>query len=341
MTGERVTSPKPLLDDVKSEALLRPKTLDDFVGQAELKANLEVFIKAAKQREEALDHVIFYGPPGLGKTTLAHIVANELDVPIKHTSGPAFQNSAELLGVLSHVERNQVIFIDEIHRLPRMLEEHLYQAMDDLRCELIVDKGPNARHYALNLEPFTLVGATTRVGMLTAPLRDRFGVVFRLDFYAPEELKKIVIRSAGLLNISVSDDGASEISRRSRGTPRIANRLLKRIRDFAQVDGKSTIDASMADYAMGRLNVDDKGLDEMDRRILSYIIEKFGGGPVGINSLAVAVSEEAETLEDVYEPFLIQAGFLKRTSRGRVTTPLALTHLGLSGPSDAGEPRLL
>ncbi len=341
MSGERVTSPKPSIDDVKSEALLRPKSLDDFVGQSELKANLEVFIKAARQREEALDHVIFYGPPGLGKTTLAHIVANELDVPIKHTSGPAFQNSAELLGVLSHVERNQVIFIDEIHRLPRILEEHLYQAMDDLRCELIVDKGPNARHYSLNLEPFTLVGATTRVGMLTAPLRDRFGVVFRLDFYDPEELKKIVIRSAGLLNISVSDDGASEISRRSRGTPRIANRLLKRIRDFAQVDGKSTIDASMADYAMGRLKVDDKGLDEMDRRILSYIIEKFAGGPVGINSLAVAVSEEAETLEDVYEPFLIQAGFLKRTSRGRMTTPLALTHLGLTGLSDPGDPRLL
>ena len=340
MSNDRVTSPKPTVDDVKSEALLRPRTLDDFVGQSELKANLEVFIKAARQRGDALDHVIFYGPPGLGKTTLAHIVANELDVPIKHTSGPAFQNSAELLGVLSHVERNQVIFVDEIHRLPRMLEEHLYQAMDDLRCELIVDKGPNARHYTLNLEPFTLVGATTRVGMLTAPLRDRFGVVFRLDFYDPEELKRIVIRSAGILDIHVSEDGAGEISRRSRGTPRIANRLLKRIRDFAQVDGKSTIDRDTADYAMGRLKVDDRGLDEMDRRILSTIVQNFGGGPVGIGSLAVAVSEEAETIEDVYEPFLIQSGFLKRTSRGRVTTPLALSHLGLTGPAEPGEGRL-
>jgi len=340
VTEERVTSPKPSVDDIKSEAILRPKTLDDFVGQPELKSNLEVFIKAARQRGEALDHVIFYGPPGLGKTTLAHIVANELEVPIKHTSGPAFQTSAELLGVLSHVERNQVIFIDEIHRLPRVLEEHLYQAMDDFRCELIVDKGPNARHYTLNLEPFTLVGATTRVGMLTAPLRDRFGVVFRLNFYGPQELKKIIIRSAGLLDISVSDDGAAEISMRSRGTPRIANRLLKRIRDFAQVDGKSTIDRELADYAMGRLKVDHKGLDEMDRRILSSIVENFGGGPVGIGSLAVAVSEEAETIEDVYEPFLIQAGFLKRTSRGRMTTPLALTHLGLAGASDSGESRL-
>jgi Holliday junction DNA helicase RuvB len=340
MSEDSVTNPQSSLDDLKSESMLRPKTLDEFIGQLELKANLAVFIEAAKQRGDALDHVIFYGPPGLGKTTLAHIVANELGVPIKHTSGPAFQNSAELLGVLSHVERNQVVFIDEVHRLPRVLEEHLYQAMDDLRCELIVDKGPNARHYTLNLEPFTLVGATTRVGMITAPMRDRFGVVFRLDFYAAEDLKDIVIRSAGLLDIGVSEDGASEIARRARGTPRIANRLLKRIRDFAQVDGKSTIDRDMADYALGRLKVDDRGLDEMDRRILTYIIEKFDGGPVGIGSLAVAVSEEAETIEDVYEPFLIQAGFLKRTQRGRVTTPLALTHLGLIGDSEQDETRL-
>ncbi|UCH85045.1 MAG: Holliday junction branch migration DNA helicase RuvB [Candidatus Latescibacterota bacterium] len=341
MPNERVTSAKPLVEELKSEALLRPKTLDEFVGQLELKGNLAVFIEAAKQRGDALDHVIFYGPPGLGKTTLAHIVANEMDVPIKHTSGPAFQNSAELLGVLSHVERNQVVFIDEVHRLPRVLEEHLYQAMDDLRCELIVDKGPNARHYTLNLEPFTLVGATTRVGMITAPMRDRFGVVFRLDFYEPEDLKNIVTRSAGLLEIGVSEDGAAEIARRARGTPRIANRLLKRIRDFAQVDGKSTIDRGMADYALGRLKVDDRGLDEMDRRILTYIVEKFGGGPVGIGSLAVAVSEEAETIEDVYEPFLIQAGFLKRTPRGRVTTPLALSHLGLTLDSGQDQTRLL
>jgi Holliday junction DNA helicase RuvB len=329
------------VDEIRSEALLRPKSLEEFVGQAELKANLAVFIQAAKQRGDALDHVIFYGPPGLGKTTLAYIVANELGVAIKQTSGPAFQNSADLLGVLSHVERNQVVFIDEIHRLPRVLEEHMYQAMDDLRCELIVDKGPNARHYALNLQPFTLIGATTRVGMITAPLRDRFGVVFRLDYYTPEDLEKIVHRSSGLLDIPVSGDGAAEIARRSRGTPRIANRLLKRIRDFAQVEGKTTIDRPTADYALQRLKVDQMGLDEMDRRILSYIVEKFDGGPVGVGSLAVAVSEEVETIEDVYEPFLIQAGLLKRTPRGRVTTALALSHLGLASRSSADQNRLL
>jgi Holliday junction DNA helicase RuvB len=342
MAKERVTSPAPIPDDCKSEALLRPKNLDDFVGQTELKDNLRVFIQAAKERGDALDHVIFYGPPGLGKTTLAHIVANELEVPIKLSSGPAFQNSAELLGVLSHVERNQVVFIDEIHRLPRVLEEHLYQAMEDLKCELIVDKGPNARHYTLNLEPFTLIGATTRVGMITAPMRDRFGVVFRLDFYSPADLERIVVRSARLLDIEITKEGASEVARRSRGTPRIANRLLKRIRDFAQVEGQGVIDTRMADYALGRLKVDKEGLDEMDRRILQYIVEKFGGGPVGIGSLAVAVSEESETIEDVYEPFLIQCGFLKRTSRGRVATPLALSHLGLtpSPQSDKDSPGL-
>jgi Holliday junction DNA helicase RuvB len=341
VTKERITSPKVSTEELRNEALLRPKMLDEFVGQAELKANLGVFIEAARRRGDALDHVMFYGPPGLGKTTLAHIVANELGVPIKHTSGPAFQNAADLLGVLSHVESKQVVFIDEIHRLPRILEEHLYQAMDDLKCELIVDKGPNARHYTLNLEPFTLVGATTRAGMITAPLRDRFGVVFRLDYYAPEDLEKIVHRSSRILEIAVSDDGAIEIARRSRGTPRIANRLLKRIRDFAQVEGKATIDRDTADYALGRLKVDGRGLDEMDRRILSLIIEKFGGGPVGIGSLAVAVSEEAETIEDVYEPFLIQSGFLKRTLRGRVTTPLALSHLGLTASPEDNQTRFL
>jgi Holliday junction DNA helicase RuvB len=337
MAKQRVTSPTPTPDEVRSEALLRPRRLDDFVGQTDVKENLKVFIQAARERGDSLDHVIFYGPPGLGKTTLAHIVANEMDVPIKQTAGPAFQNAAELLGVLSHIERNQVVFIDEIHRLPRVLEEHLYQAMEDLKCELIVDKGPNARHYTLNLQPFTLVGATTRVGMITAPMRDRFGVSFRLDFYRPEDLRKIVERSAGLLGINISDDGAVEIARRSRGTPRIANRLLKRIRDFAQVKGKGTIDRDIADYALDRLKVDKEGLDEMDRRILTYIVEKFGGGPVGINSLSVAVSEESETIEDVYEPYLIQCGFLKRTSRGRVATPRALTHLGLSSRDAPGD----
>ena len=341
--NERLTNPTFAADDAKSDALLRPRKLEDFVGQTELKDNLRVFIDAAKQRKEPLDHVLLYGPPGLGKTTLAHIVANELEVPIKTTSGPAFQNAAELLGVLSHIETNQVVFIDEIHRLPRILEEHLYQAMDALKCELIVDKGPNARHYTLNIEPFTLIGATTRAGMITAPLRDRFGVVMRLDFYTPAELCTIIKRSAGILEIEISDDGADEIARRARGTPRIANRLLKRTRDFAQVQGKTSIDREAADFALGRLRVDQRGLDEMDRRILMSIVQKFGGGPVGIQSLAVAVSEEQETLEDVYEPFLIQQGFLQRTPRGRVATPLALTHLGLtasSGSADA-ETRLL
>ncbi|MBI4720952.1 MAG: Holliday junction branch migration DNA helicase RuvB [Chitinivibrionia bacterium] len=340
MAREKLTSAESSTEELRSEAVLRPKSLADFIGQEELKANLGVFIKAAKLRAEALDHVLVYGPPGLGKTTLAYIIANELEVPIKTTSGPAFQNAAELLGVLSRVERRQVLFIDEIHRLPRILEEHLYQAMDDLRCELIVDKGPNARHYALNIESFTLVGATTRAGMITAPMRDRFGVVFRIGYYASEELRKIVLRSARILGIDITEDGAAEIARRSRGTPRIANRLLKRARDFAEVEGKGKIDKPAADYALERLQVDAKGLDEMDRRILSTIIQKFAGGPVGIHSLAIAISEEIETIEDVYEPYLIQEGFLKRTQRGRVATPIALSHLGLTRPDGSEEPHL-
>jgi Holliday junction DNA helicase RuvB len=340
--NERISHPELSAEDAKSDVLLRPRKLDEFIGQSELKQNLRVFVDAARQRAEALDHVLLYGPPGLGKTTLAHIIAAELEVPIKVTSGPAFQNAAELLGVLSHVEKNQVVFIDEIHRLARVLEEHMYQAMDSLKCELIVDKGPNARHYTLNIEPFTLIGATTRAGMITAPLRDRFGVVLRLDFYTPEELCTIVKRSAGILGVTISEDGAEEIARRSRGTPRIANRLLKRTRDFAQVQGKDVIDREAADFALGRLRVDTRGLDEMDRRLLQSIVQRFAGGPVGIQSLAVAVGEEQETIEDVYEPFLIQQGFLQRTPRGRIATSLALAHLGLAAPAADGDaPALL
>jgi len=336
-----ITDPKVSPDELQSESRLRPKMLDEFVGQSKTKENLKVFIEAAKQREEPLDHVLLYGPPGLGKTTLAHIIAHELGVNIRSSSGPVFQTAAELIGILTQIERRDVVFIDEIHRLNRIVEEHLYPAMEEFRCELIVDKGPNARHYSLTIEPFTLVGATTRAGMITPPMRSRFGVVARLDFYSADDLKKIILRSAGLLGIEIDDKGAEEIAGRSRGTPRIANRLLRRVRDFAQIKGKGIIDKEMADYALGMLEVDDRGLNEMDRRILLAIIEKFSGGPVGISSLSVAVSEEAETIEDVYEPYLIQEGFLQRTSRGRVVTENAYRHLGLEWKGDTGQGKLL
>jgi Holliday junction DNA helicase RuvB len=329
MTDGLITDPKVAPEELQSESRLRPKTMDEFVGQLKVKENLTVFIQAAKQRNEQLDHVLLYGPPGLGKTTLAYIIARELGVNIKTTSGPVFQNPAELLGVLTQLEQRDVVFIDEIHRLSRVIEEHLYPAMEDFKCELIVDKGPHARHYSLAIEPFTLVGATTRAGMITPPMRSRFGVVARLDFYSADDLLKIVKRSAGLLEIEIDEKGAFEIARRSRGTPRIANRLLRRIRDFAQIKGKGVIDSQIADYALEKLEVDGKGLNEMDRRILLTIIEKFSGGPVGIGSLSVAVSEEAETIEDIYEPYLIQEGFLHRTSRGRVVTEAGYRHLDI------------
>lgn len=328
MTDGLITDPKVTPDELQSESTLRPRTMAEFVGQEKIKENLSVFIEAAKQRGEQLDHVLLYGPPGLGKTTLAYIIARELGVNIKTASGPVFQNPAELLGILTQLEKRDVVFIDEIHRLNRIIEEHLYPAMEEFRCELIVDKGPHARHYSLSIEPFTLVGATTRAGMITPPMRSRFGVVARLDFYAPEDLLRIVERSAGLLDITIDEGGAVEIARRSRGTPRIANRLLRRVRDFAQIKGKGVIDSDIADYALQKLEVDGKGLNEMDRRILQTIIEKFSGGPVGIGSLAVAVSEEAETIEDIYEPYLIQEGFLHRTPRGRVVTETGYAHLG-------------
>jgi len=330
----RIVSPQPEGDEVQSEARLRPRTLKEYVGQEKVKDNLRVFITAARQRGEALDHVLLSGPPGLGKTTLAHIIADAMDVPLKIASGPVFTTPADLLGVLSHLKTNQVLFLDEIHRLNHVVEEHLYPAMEERRCELIVDKGPNARHYSLALEPFTLVGATTRAGMLTAPLRSRFGLTIRLNYYSAEELQRIVMRSAPLLEIDVAPDAALEIARRARGTPRVANRLLRRARDFAQVDGHASVDVDRARYALGRMEVDERGLDEMDRAFLRLIVEKFGGGPVGVGTIASALSEDVETLEDVYEPYLIQEGFLARTARGREAMPLAYEHLGLRrGPA--------
>jgi Holliday junction DNA helicase RuvB len=337
VTDGLITDPKVAPDELQSESRLRPQTMAEFVGQEKIKENLSVFIEAAKQRKEQLDHVLLYGPPGLGKTTLAYIIARELGVNIKTASGPVFQNPAELLGILTQLEKRDVVFIDEIHRLNRIIEEHLYPAMEEFRCELIVDKGPHARHYSLSIEPFTLVGATTRAGMITPPMRSRFGVVARLDFYAPDDLLRIVERSAGLLDIAIDRGGAVEIARRSRGTPRIANRLLRRVRDFAQIKGKGVIDSDIADYALKKLEVDGKGLNEMDRRILLTIVEKFSGGPVGIGSLAVAVSEEAETIEDIYEPYLIQEGFLHRTSRGRVVTEAGYAHLDIDSGGSGGK----
>ncbi len=337
MEEKLITDPQATRDELVSESTLRPSTMADFIGQSKVKENLAIFIEAASRRGEQLDHVLLYGPPGLGKTTLAHIIASELGVHIRSTSGPVFQSPADLLGILTQLEARDVVFIDEIHRLSHIVEEHLYPAMEEFRCELIVDKGPHARHYSLQIEPFTLVGATTRAGMITPPMRSRFGVVARLDFYSPDDLFSIVKRSSGLLGAQIDDEGAAEIAGRSRGTPRIANRLLRRVRDFAQIKGDGTIDLKMARYALGMLEVDDRGLNEMDRRILSAVIDKFSGGPVGIGSLAVAVSEESDTIEDVYEPFLIQQGLLQRTQRGRIVTEAGYRHLGAEPPAGDGK----
>ncbi|MDI6714808.1 MAG: Holliday junction branch migration DNA helicase RuvB [Thermodesulfovibrio sp.] len=302
---------------------LRPKTLKEFIGQKKIKENIEVFIKAALLRGEPLDHVLFCGPPGLGKTTLATVIANELGVNIKSTSGPVLERAGDVAAILTNLSDRDILFIDEIHRLPRMVEEILYPAMEDFNLDIIVGQGPSARSIKINLPRFTLIGATTRTGLITSPLRDRFGVVFRLEFYAPEELKEIVKRSARILGIPIEEDAASEIARRSRGTPRVANRLLKRIRDFAQVKNKETIDLFIAKEALFAMDVDDYGLDDMDRKILLTIIEKFNGGPAGIESIAASLREDKDTIEDVYEPYLMQEGFIERTARGRVATRLA------------------
>lgn len=338
---ERPTTPDRLEGELELDRTLRPASLNDFIGQEALKDNLRVFIMAALERGEPLDHALFYGPPGLGKTTLAIIIAKELGVNIKITSGPALERPGDLAGILTNLHDRDVLFIDEIHRLNKTVEEYLYPAMEDYKLDIIIDRGANARTIQLKLPRFTLIGATTRAGLLTSPLRARFGVVGRLDYYRPEELKLIVLRSARILGVSITEEAALEIARRSRGTPRVANRLLRRIRDFAQVNADGVITKEVAEDSLRRLDVDSQGLDEMDKRILRALIEKFNGGPVGLKTLATAVGEQSDTIEEVYEPFLIQQGFLSRTPRGRVATDLAYRHFGLLRPNRPFQQSLL
>jgi Holliday junction DNA helicase RuvB len=331
---QRVLSAAPASSHEEAlERALRPKLLDEYIGQAKAREQLEIFIGAARQRGEALDHVLLFGPPGLGKTTLSHIVAHELGVNLRQTSGPVLEKPKDLAALLTNLERNDVLFIDEIHRLSPVVEEILYPALEDYQIDIMIGEGPAARSIKLDLQPFTLVGATTRAGMLTNPLRDRFGIVARLEFYTPEELVLIVRRSAGLLQVPIADEGALEIARRCRGTPRIANRLLRRVRDYAQVKGDGTITLAIANKALAMLDVDPQGFDIMDRKLLEAVIHRFDGGPVGLDNIAASIGEESGTIEDVIEPYLIQQGYLQRTPRGRVATTAAYRHLGLSAPA--------
>lgn len=330
--NERIVTGDFLEEDAEIETGLRPRQLAEYIGQEKAKGNLEIFIQAAKERHEALDHVLLYGPPGLGKTTLAGVIANEMGVNIRITSGPAIEKAGDLAAILTNLSQHDILFIDEIHRLSRTVEEILYPAMEDYALDIIIGKGPSAKSIRLDLPKFTLIGATTRAGLLTAPLRDRFGVLSRLELYTPAELKTIVKRSADILNVEIDDAGAEEIALRSRGTPRIANRILKRVRDFAQIQFSGSITGAVADAALGQMEIDRLGLDDIDKKMITAMIKNFGGGPVGLETLSATIGEEANTIEDVYEPYLLQIGFITRTPRGRVVAPPAYEHFGFSQP---------